>query len=321
VKELSQEVVSVTTFSCPLLTYLSTSPCPTPAHIQLLCSQHGSGGVTSSGQGPLHLLLNNNNTSVNQQQLHSLLPDLVTSLLQAGVRLDQRDEEGNTALLALTHLLEKREWSLAAHIATLFCTRSDCDVNSVNLQGRSLLSISVSYLDDSIELTRVLINAGARVWPDDRLSAPESVEEIQRDSETSAFTWFLRSVINQRGLENSEATLECLCHEMGRSAERMKSHVVRVMLSEGRHPRVLGPVFLKLKMIMAPFWTQPQHLTYLAWNSVRRSLGPKRLGRASNKTSGQGLKLPLPQPMINYLTLASSSGTKPHHSVRAAKLN
>ena len=91
--------------------------------------------------------------------------------------------------------------------------------------------------------------------------------------------------------------------------------------SEGRHPRVLGPVFLKLKMIMAPFWTQPQHLTYLAWNTVRRSLGPKRLGRASNKTSGQGLKLPLPQPMINYLTLASSSGTKPHHSVRAAKLN
>ena len=129
-KELSQEVASVTTFSCPLLTYLSTSTCPTPAHLQLLCSQHGSGGVTSSGQGPLHLLLNNNNTSVNQQQLHSLLPDLVTSLLQAGVRLDQRDEEGNTALLALTHLLEKREWSLAAHIATLFCTRSDCDVNS-----------------------------------------------------------------------------------------------------------------------------------------------------------------------------------------------
>ena len=101
----------------------------------------------------------------------------------------------------------------------------------VNLQGRSLLSISVSYLDDSIELTRVLINHGARVWPDQSLGpCPRTVEDITRDSEESSFTWFLRAVINQRGLSNSEGTLSCLCHVMGHQPDRMKSHVLRVML-------------------------------------------------------------------------------------------
>ena len=90
--------------------------------------------------------------------------------------------------------------------------------------------MSVTYLDESIELTRVLINHGAKVWPDPNLNNPTSVPEIIQDKEQSAFTWFLRAVINQRGLENSSETLDCLCHEMGRDPDRMKSHVLRVML-------------------------------------------------------------------------------------------
>ena len=101
---------------------------------------------------------------------------------------------------------------------------------AVNLQGRSLLSQSVTFLDESIDLTRVLINHGARVWPDSGLTNPTSVAEIIQDKEQSAFTWFLRAVINQRGLENSSQTLDCLCHEMGRDPDRMKCHVQRVML-------------------------------------------------------------------------------------------
>ena len=100
----------------------------------------------------------------------------------------------------------------------------------VNLQGRSLLSQSVTFLDESIDLTRILINHGARVWPDSALSKPTSVAEIIQDKEQSAFTWFLRAVINQRGLDNSSQTLDCLCHEMGRDPDRMKRHVQRVML-------------------------------------------------------------------------------------------
>ena len=112
----------------------------------------------------------------------------------------------------------------------------------MNLQGRSLLSLSVAHLDDSIELTRVLINHGARVWPELEPAAahpPSScsegaglrtVAEITRDTETSAFTWLLRAVINQRGLENTGRSVECLAHLMGRHPDRMKAHVTRVML-------------------------------------------------------------------------------------------
>ena len=54
--------------------------------------------------------------------------------------------------------------------------------------------------------------------------------------------------------------------------------------SEGRHPRVLGPVFLQLKVALAPFWTRPQHLSYLAWARVRTAIGPKRLARCRSTT-------------------------------------
>ena len=117
----------------------------------------------------------------------------------------------------------------------------------MNLQGRSLLSLSVAHLDDSIELTRVLINHGARVWPELEPAAahpPSScsdgaglrtVAEITRDTETSAFTWLLRAVINQRGLDNTGRSVECLAHLMGRHPDRMKAHVTRVMLRSAHH--------------------------------------------------------------------------------------
>ena len=72
------------------------------------------------------------------------------------------------------------------------------------------------------------------------------------------------------------------------------------MVSEGRFPRVLGPIFLQLKLTMEPFWSEPQDLRYLAWNSVRRSLGPRRLQRSS-------CQLGLPAPLSRYLTLDQAS--------------
>ena len=80
----------------------------------------------------------------------------------------------------------------------------------------------------------------------------------------------------------------------------MNEHFVKPVfsLSEGRYPRVLGPVFLQLKTSLAPFWSRPQQLSYLAWARVRRSLGPKRL-TARPKLPG------LPPPILRYLTLSS----------------
>ena len=60
--------------------------------------------------------------------------------------------------------------------------------------------------------------------------------------------------------------------------------VALFVASEGRHPRVLGPVFLQLKVALAPFWTRPQHLSYLAWARVRTAIGPKRLARYRSTT-------------------------------------
>jgi hypothetical protein len=49
--------------------------------------------------------------------------------------------------------------------------------------------------------------------------------------------------------------------------------------------------------------SEPQELRYLAWTSVRRSLGPRRLDRASRQ-------LGLPGPLTRYLTLARRN--RPH---------
>ena len=131
---------------------------------------------------------------------------------------------------ARRHITASHSQSLGDHLFILLLTCVVTPFFPVNLQGRSLLSQSVTFLDESIDLTRILINHGARVWPDSELSKPTSVAEIIQDKEQSAFTWFLRAVISQRGLDNSSQTLDCLCHEMGRDPDRMKMHVQRVML-------------------------------------------------------------------------------------------
>ena len=124
----SQEVAKETAPACqrcPLLRYLSSCPSPSPDHVSLLCSQYGCDNVDTGGQGPLHVLLGSPGHSPATN-----LMDTVGRLLQAGARLDQRDAAGNTPLLSLATLLERGEWSSAAQIATMFCTRPDCDVNS-----------------------------------------------------------------------------------------------------------------------------------------------------------------------------------------------
>ena len=96
-----------------------------------------------------------------------------------------------------------------------------------------MLSLSLSYLDNSLEVTRTLINLGARVWPLEPLTGPgpgAAGSASIRGTESAACAWLLRAVVSQRGLENTEASLECVAHVMAAQPERMKSHVIRVML-------------------------------------------------------------------------------------------
>lgn len=267
---------------------------PSLPALSYLCSQGcDPNQTTSMGESALHLLLRSS------PALSVPLLPLVKTLVSHGSDLRLTDSSGNTPLLAISHLLENQRWEDSVAVAThLLDSGLECDVNAVNKESRSLLSLSVSYLDASAELTRILINRGARVWP---LPAPApQVELIKEDRQQSAFTWFLKSVVKQTGLEGSEETLHCLCHDMGRDPGRMKSHVLSAMLVEGRCPRVLGPIFLQLKLDMAPFWTEPQRLRYLAWTSIRRSLGPKRLNTGSGK-------LGLPHALSSYLLLQSKT--------------
>ena len=270
------------------------------------------------GRTPLHTLL-----LVPHPKDSAVVP-CVVALLEAGAHLDIRDSSGRTPLLCLEAMLRQARFQDCAQICQLFLSgevennlasriggyrgqrlrggRGQCDVNSVDGSGRSLLSYSVTYLDLSAEVTRVLINSGGRVWRGPAPTSPASVEDLAKDREESAFTWFLRSLIHSNNFSNAESTLNCICHEMGRDPGRMKTHVQRVMVTEGKHPKVLGPLYLKLKLAMCPFWSEPQHLRYLAWNSIRRSIGPKRL-------SSRSQQLGLPVALRKYITLASSSST------------
>jgi len=124
------------TSTSPLLQYLSSCDLPSPAHVKLLTSQEGCDVTSSSGQGPLHILLTS--SSISNLTSASSLAAIVSDLLEAGARLDQRDEAGNTPLLCLSHLLEVGQGGVAASLAQLFCTRTDCDVNSGMLKSCSL---------------------------------------------------------------------------------------------------------------------------------------------------------------------------------------
>lgn len=260
------------------------------------------------GRSPLHTLLCSDHAP------GLALAPLVSVLLGAGARLDLKDANGDTPLTCVERLLAAGRMAEAATVAELMLSATDdvdnqrrpCDVNSVNAAGRSLLSHSVTHLDRAEELTRILVNHGGRVWPCPAPARPVSVPELDADREQSAFTWFLRALTTTGGgadLAGAANTLTCLSHEMGRDPARMRSHVVRVMLVEGRHPRVLGPLYRALTTSMAPFWSEPQQLRYLAWNSIRKSLGPKRLSRGSRQ-------LGLPSPLRRYLTLAPAKSSR-----------
>ena len=117
----------VSRLTCPLLRYLATCDTPSTSHVSLLCSQYGCDVTSASGQGPLHVYLTSHVTSVSLS--------LVSQLVEAGVKLDQRDEDGNTPLLCLSHLLDRGQMAVAAQIAQFLCTQPGCDVNSGNEQN------------------------------------------------------------------------------------------------------------------------------------------------------------------------------------------
>jgi hypothetical protein len=243
------------------------------------------------------------------------LVDCTRLLLNTGADPNAMDSRGNTALLYVQHLLSRGLFSEAAKIAQIMLEKmmttklkgSDgSGINSVDASNRTLLSHSVAHGDQATDLTRMLLNFGAKVLPSEAvaatlLSATSSssplskeddeniVRELTKERDQSAFTSFLRAAMRRQTLEGAEATLDLLCHAMGEDPTRMRSHVPRTMLELGKGASVNGPLFIKLKETMAPFWSRPQSLKYQCLKRIRRSMGPKRL---NNRGCVERLRLP-----------------------------
>ena len=79
--------------------------------------------------------------------------------------MSSRDEDENTPLLYAGRRLLKEKAFRKAYTLCELLIQAGSDVNAANLEGRTLLTYSVQYFDDSYELTRLLINSGATVWP------------------------------------------------------------------------------------------------------------------------------------------------------------
>ena len=169
---------------------------------------------------------------------------------------------------------------------------AEVEVNRADSAGRTLLTYSVEAGDEAAELTRLLLNHGAHVWPSEAVNARiggDVVERVAVERTRSGFPWYLRSVMSRGAVAGTEETRRLLCHEMAADPQRMKRHVQRMMMMLGRGAVVNGPLFAQVRMAMMPDWKRPASLRFICVSKIRRQMGPKRL---SDGKSAAQLKLP-----------------------------
>ncbi|XP_014674063.1 PREDICTED: ankyrin repeat and SOCS box protein 10-like [Priapulus caudatus] len=254
-------------------------PNPVP-WIHLLCEAGADPNAQNcDGRTPLHICMLGNVRDHEDAILQG-----VELLIKYGSDLSAADRGGNTALLYVRSMLQDGAYDAAKTFADALLG-SGADPNCRNCEQRSLLAYSIGCLDNSVDLTRLLINYGALVWSMD-----------WDDTEHSAFAWYLKAVINQTRYENCARTLEVLCRVMGAHPQTMYSHMLRTMFRHVRCFRVLGPVFLEIKHAMMRYWTGPPQLRYLCWRAIRRSMQPHNVERRA-RTLG------LPSRLERYLTM------------------
>lgn len=198
----------------------------------------------------------------------------IEECLDNGIDVNVRDERGATALVYVKILLRHGHYLLACQIAKLLLD-GGADVDVEDDDHQTLLSYSVASLDAACDLTRLLLNYGASVW---HATDYATDYELPYRGE-SPFGSFLQAVVRCRCVDEALVTAALLGRIMGARPEAMRSLVLRSMISHGRHIRVLGPVFLRLKSLLSPYWRQPQRLRYHAWRTIRKSIRPSNLVR------------------------------------------
>lgn len=74
------------------------------------------------------------------------------------------DENGNTALILGAKRLMNCGLFKRAYQFAVMMLKFGSDVNWLNNGGRSLITYTVHYMDQAIDITRLLLNCGATVW-------------------------------------------------------------------------------------------------------------------------------------------------------------
>ncbi|XP_069973654.1 ankyrin repeat and SOCS box protein 18 [Penaeus vannamei] len=253
-------------------------PQPGPLISKLVRSGVSVKEVNSFGQTPLHTVLLGDVRS-------SSLIEALEALIANGADVNARDNSGETPLHCVRNLLREGLYERAAEVAHTLLV-AGAHIDAANNKGRTLLTYSVEYLDDALALTRTLVNHGSCVW-----GAADG-----RDKDQSVFAWFLKAVISHQRLENCSSTITIISQLMAADPRRMHQHILRTMFRQSRCYHILGPLFLELKTLMMPHWTQPASLSFLCWQTIRRSLTPKRIHSGTPQ-------LGLPPPLQSYILL------------------
>lgn len=301
----------------------------------------------SNGLSPLHSLF----VGDTLESWESIL-EQVKLIISTPHWLSCTDGEGNTPLLAGGRkLLKLGEFDKAAELTSILL-EAGSEPDSSNAEGRTLLAYSVAHMDESIELSRVLINAGASVWPAESSSsdcsdvpcssnstgtstssrvsssstssssssssivaaaasiastssssASSSLASSDSSSSDSIFTYYLRAIMRKRKLDDHcFQTLSLIAQAMGEQPARMHSHVMRTMFDHARCVRVLGPVFLQMKLSMSQYWGQPQNLQTMSRTAFRRDVFQRKDILTKEKLQSLGLPLLIQKFILYELT-------------------
>ena len=229
------------------------------------------------GRTTLHLVISEPNL------LHRV--QVATWILQNGGDVSSCDRNQDTPLTLINTMLERHDFSLALRLVEVLLEHG-ADVNHRNKTGWTALSYTVQYLDSGINISRLLINSGARIFP-----------EVSTER-NKIFGVFLRSVLLQQSLENAGNLLQLLAISASTSPQRLRTLVNTELVSEFRFPNSGVPdLLLEICRILEDYWRTPLPLTTLSANQARASIGAGRIN------SGTLNKLNLPGLLQDYLSL------------------
>ena len=201
--------------------------------------------------------------------------------------------------------------------------KAGADVNHANLAGSTLLACSLAHLDASLQLTRLLINAGARILPtrghihahlplntflravlfkhcDTEQSLLNCDKTLGDYSSASEYSPDKTDSSHDMPTTGYGKVLHLLATSLSADPARMKQAVEAGLVAEARFPNSALPRLVEsLRKIFAAYWTQPSSLSALCLHRIRKSLVVAGAGGVSAGVD----RLQLPARVKSYLKL------------------